>query len=65
MFHKVPPQQLGKLSVEVYDASGRLVSSDKVLGSESISTAKLQNGVYIVKVTGLGVENSSKLIIKK
>lgn len=64
-FIKVPSQQLGKLSVEVYDVSGRLVTEDKVSGSESISTAKLQNGIYIVKVKGLGVETSSKLIIKK
>ncbi|SFH93673.1 T9SS-dependent M36 family metallopeptidase [Halpernia frigidisoli] len=64
-FIKVPTSQLGKLSVEVYDAAGRLVTSDKVSGSESVSTAKLQNGVYIVKVKGLGVESSSKLIIKK
>ena len=64
-FIKVPSQQLGKLSVEVYDALGRLVTSDKVSGSESISTAKLVNGVYVVKVKGLGVETSSKLIIKK
>lgn len=64
-FVKIPSQQLGKLSVEVYDAAGKLVTSDKVSGSESISTTKLQNGVYIVKVKGLGVESSSKLIIKK
>lgn len=64
-FVKVPSTQLGKLSVEVYDASGRLVTTEKVSGSESISTSKLQNGVYIVKVKGLGVETSSKLVIKK
>lgn len=64
-FVKVPSQQLGKLSVEVYDASGRIVTTEKVSGSESISTSKLVNGVYIVKVKGLGVESSTKLVIKK
>ena len=56
---------LGKLSVEIFDASGKLVSSQKTAATEAISTQSLPNGVYVVKVTGLGVEYSSKLMIKK
>lgn len=56
---------LGKLSVEIFDASGKLVSSQKAVADEAINTQALPNGVYVVKVTGLGVEYSSKLMIKK
>lgn len=56
---------LGKLSVEIFDASGKLVSSQKAVADEAVNTQALPNGVYVVKVTGLGVEYSSKLMIKK
>ncbi|SFB68732.1 T9SS-dependent M36 family metallopeptidase [Kaistella jeonii] len=56
---------LGKVSVEVFDASGKLVSSQKIAATEAVNTQALPNGVYVVKVTGLGVEYSSKLMIKK
>ncbi len=56
---------LGKMNVEIFDASGKLVSSQKIVSTESINTEKLSNGVYIVNVSGLGVQYSSKLMIKK
>lgn len=55
----------GKVIVEIFDASGKLVSSQKVATSEAISTQALTNGVYVVKASGLGVNYSSKLMIKK
>lgn len=55
----------GKVIVEIFDASGKLVSSQKVAASEAISTQSLPNGVYVVKASGLGVDYSSKLMIKK
>lgn len=56
---------LGKVSVEIYDASGKLVSSQKISSTDAVSTQALPNGVYVVKVAGLGVQYSSKLMIKK
>lgn len=56
---------LGKINVEIYDASGKLVSNQKMAATEAVNTQALPNGVYVVKVTGLGVEYSSKLMIKK
>lgn len=56
---------LGKVNVEIFDASGKLVSSQKISSSEAVNTQALPNGVYVVKVSGLGVNYSSKLMIKK
>ena len=56
---------LGKVNVEIFDATGKLVSSQKMASSEAVNTSSLINGVYVVKVTGMGVQYSSKLMIKK
>ncbi|MCJ8154660.1 T9SS-dependent M36 family metallopeptidase [Chryseobacterium sp. SSA4.19] len=67
-FINFPEETLGKASVEIYDMSGKLVSSeDKISpdGKKSISTDKLINGTYIVKVKGIGIDAASKVIIKK
>ena len=56
---------LGKVNVEIFDASGKLVSSQKMSATEAVNTQNLANGVYVVKVSGLGVNYSSKLMIKK
>jgi len=56
---------LGKVNVEIFDATGKLVSSQKISGADAVNTQSLVNGVYVVKVTGLGVNYSSKLMIKK
>ncbi|WP_347217729.1 T9SS-dependent M36 family metallopeptidase [Chryseobacterium sp.] len=63
-----PSKTLGKVSVELYDMSGKLVSSEDKISPENkkaISTSRLINGTYIVKVKGLGFEANSKVIVKK
>ena len=55
----------GKLNVEIFDYSGKLVSSQKVAANEAVNTQALPSGVYVVKASGLGVNYSSKLMIKK
>ncbi|WP_431608881.1 M36 family metallopeptidase [Chryseobacterium sp. 'Rf worker isolate 10'] len=65
---KFPSNTLGKVSVELYDMSGKLVSSeDKVSpdAKKAISTSNLVNGTYMVKIKGLGFEASSKVMVKK
>ena len=64
-FLKSAKNMLGKVNVEIFDASGKLVSSQKISSSEAVNTQALPNGVYVVKVSGLGVNYSSKLMIKK
>lgn len=64
-FIKSAKNVMGKVSVEIYDASGKLVSNQRTSSNEAVNTQSLPNGVYIVKVTGLGVNYSSKLMIKK
>jgi extracellular elastinolytic metalloproteinase len=67
-FINFPEKTLGKASVEIYDMSGKLVSSeDKISpdGKKSISTDKLINGTYMVKVKGIGIDAATKLLIKK
>lgn len=56
---------LGKVNVTIYDASVKLVSSQKIRSDEAVNTQKLSNGIYIVKVDGLGIQYSSKLMIRK
>ena len=59
---------MGKVNVEIFDMSGKLVASEyKVSADEkkTINTTNLINGTYIVKVKGLGIDTSSKLLIKK
>lgn len=55
----------GLLSVNLYDATGKLVVSQKVKSQEPIRVAHLNNGLYILKVEGLNVNFSEKIIIKK
>ncbi len=55
----------GKVIVEIYDASGKLVSSQKVNSSDAVNTQSLSNGMYMVKVSGVGVSYSTKLLINK
>jgi extracellular elastinolytic metalloproteinase len=67
-FINFPEKTLGKASVEIYDMSGKLVSSeDKISpdGKKVISTDKLINGTYMVKVKGIGIDAATKLLIKK
>ncbi len=57
----------GKVKVDIFDTSGRLVSSQNVdpKGTETIGIQNLSNGVYVVKASGIGVESSTKLIVNK
>ncbi|WP_170835687.1 T9SS-dependent M36 family metallopeptidase [Chryseobacterium wanjuense] len=67
-FINFPSNTLGKVSVEIYDMSGKLVSSEDKISPDakkSISTDKLINGTYMVKVKGLGFDATSKVIVKK
>ncbi|WP_246008621.1 T9SS-dependent M36 family metallopeptidase [Chryseobacterium lactis] len=67
-FISFPTNTLGKVSVELYDMSGKLVSSEDKISPDAkkaISTNALVNGTYLVKVKGLGFESSSKVIVKK
>jgi len=67
-FINFPSNTLGKVSVEIYDMSGKLVSSEDKVSPEakkSISTDKLTTGTYIVKVKGIGIDTASKVIVKK
>ncbi|MFY1045563.1 T9SS-dependent M36 family metallopeptidase [Chryseobacterium sp. GP-SGM7] len=63
-----PSSTLGKVNVEIYDMSGKLVSSESKVSPDSkkaISTDRLINGTYLVKVKGLGIDTTSKVIISK
>ncbi|TXF77725.1 T9SS-dependent M36 family metallopeptidase [Chryseobacterium sp.] len=62
---KLPSKTLGKVKVDIYDASGKLVAYQTMSGKESISTQNLPNGVYVVKIKGINVDYSSKLMIRK
>ncbi|WP_042721301.1 T9SS-dependent M36 family metallopeptidase [Flavobacterium sp. B17] len=67
-FINFPNKTLGKVSVEIYDMSGKLVSSEDKISPDtkkSISTDRLINGTYVVKVKGIGIDATSKLIVKK
>lgn len=58
---------LGKTFISLYDASGKLVLEDNLNLSEAntINVSSVPNGVYVVKGTGIGVNFSQKVIIKK
>ncbi|MFC5873636.1 T9SS-dependent M36 family metallopeptidase [Chryseobacterium arachidis] len=67
-FINFPTNTLGKVSVEIYDMSGKLVSSEDKISPDakkSISTNKLINGTYMVKVKGIGIDAVSKVIVNK
>ncbi|MGO4710178.1 M36 family metallopeptidase, partial [Chryseobacterium sp. 2TAF14] len=63
-----PSNTLGKVDVEIYDMSGKLISTENKISPEAkkaISTSKLVNGTYLVKVKGLGIDTASKVIVNK
>ena len=62
------PTNIGKVRIEIYDMSGKLVSSEDGVSTEdkkTISTDKLANGTYLVKVKGLGPDAVSRVIVNK
>ncbi|ASK32493.1 metalloprotease [Chryseobacterium sp. T16E-39] len=63
-----PSNTMGKVSVEIYDMSGKLISSEDKISPDAkkaISTDRMINGTYMVKVKGLGFDAVSKVIVKK
>jgi hypothetical protein len=63
-----PSNTMGKFSVEIYDMSGKLISSEDKISPDAkkaISTDRMINGTYMVKVKGLGFDAVSKVIVKK
>lgn len=67
-FINFPSNTVGKVSLEIYDMSGKLVSSEDKISPDAkkaVSTSNLVNGAYMVKVKGLGIDATSKVIVKK
>ena len=67
-FINFPKNTLGKVNVEIYDMSGKLVSTENKISPDSkkaISTSNLVNGTYLVKINGIGIDTASKVIINK
>ncbi len=67
-FINFPKNTLGKVNVEIYDMSGKLVSTENKISPDSkkaISTSNLVNGTYLVKINGMGIDATSKVIINK
>ena len=64
-FLKSSNKNLGKVSVEIYDQSRKLVSSQKIPSKNAVRIESLSSGTYLVKVTGSEFSYSSPLIVKK
>ncbi|MFZ4927715.1 T9SS-dependent M36 family metallopeptidase [Chryseobacterium sp. Mn2064] len=67
-FISFPNNTIGKVSLELYDMSGKLISSEDKISTDAkkaVSTTNLVNGTYMVKIKGLGFEAASKVIVKK
>ncbi|QFG53522.1 T9SS-dependent M36 family metallopeptidase [Chryseobacterium sp.] len=63
-----PLTMFGKVSIEIYDSSGRLVRAEQKLVvnvKQVFSSRHLLNGVYFVKIKGSGGEKVLKLIVSK
>lgn len=59
---------IGKVNVQIYDMTGKLVLSEERSSPDSrilISTKDFENGVYVVKLQGIGIDITSKIIVKK
>lgn len=59
---------IGNLHLQIYDMSGKLILSDNRFSQDSripVSTKDFENGVYVVKLQGIGIDTTSKIIIKK
>ncbi|REC41558.1 metalloprotease [Chryseobacterium sp. 5_R23647] len=59
---------IGNLHLQIYDMSGKLIVSENRSSQDSripVSTKDFENGVYVVKLQGMGVDISSKIIVKK
>lgn len=58
-------KNLGKLTVEIFDESGKLVSGQNASMNTKVNIQPLPNGIYLVKVSGSGPNFSAKLIVQK
>ncbi|MFY1045564.1 T9SS-dependent M36 family metallopeptidase [Chryseobacterium sp. GP-SGM7] len=59
---------IGSLHLQIYDMSGKLVLSENRSSQDSripVSTKNIESGVYIVKLQGIGIDFSKKIIVKK
>lgn len=59
---------IGNLYLQIYDMSGKLILSENRSSQDSripVSTKDFENGVYIVKLEGIGVNMTSKIIVRK
>lgn len=59
---------IGNLHLQIYDMSGKLVLSENRSSQDSripVSTKDFENGVYVVKLQGIGIDSSTKIIVKK
>lgn len=59
---------IGNLHLQIYDMSGKLIVSENRSSQDSripVSTKDFENGVYVVKLQGIGVDMSSRIIVKK
>ncbi|RNA60460.1 T9SS C-terminal target domain-containing protein [Chryseobacterium nematophagum] len=68
LYIKFPDNVLGKISIEIYDMSGKLVFSEDRISADqvkAISTGGLANGTYIIKAKGLSLQSVSKFIVEK
>ncbi|KEY19917.1 T9SS type A sorting domain-containing protein [Kaistella antarctica] len=64
-FLKSSNKDLGKVSVEIYDQSGKLVSRQKRSFKNPVRIGSLPSGVYFVKISGSDFNYSSQLIVTK
>lgn len=65
VFLKSSENIFGKVNVEIFDDSGKLVSQKKISHANSFDVRMLQNGVYTVKLTHSGIDYSFRLLIEK
>ena len=67
IFIKSNSLAIGETIISVYDATGKLVISEKknLKSQNTVDTSRLSNGIYIIKGEGIGVNFSQKIIIEK
>jgi len=59
---------IGSLHLQIYDMSGKLMLSENRSSQDAripVSTKDFENGVYVVKIQGIGIDSSTKIIVKK
>ena len=53
------------LNLAIYNYNGQLIQTDQILGDRySISTAGFNEGVYFYRVTGSGIDESGRFVVK-